>query len=189
MQVWRCPMGRIRSVARCLRPWGGQLQAVNEALRPVPVEWGFGLGWDDVHQGAFATSDIRAWRKNGGTLVYGSDFYVLPDHELAVMITGTSTAYKPDAIAEQVLYQALVEKGSLARMPEFQVEGAIAAFVYDADLAPVYPDQFRASPDGVVRAEDVSGTVLKPARVRVPKGGLVLLYGEPGSVVSVTAAV
>ncbi|WJJ93611.1 hypothetical protein [Neopusillimonas aromaticivorans] len=53
-----------------------------------------------------------------GTLVYGSDFYVLPDHELAVMITGTSTAYKPDAIAEQVLYQALVEKGSLARMPE-----------------------------------------------------------------------
>ena len=415
-----------------------QLQAVNEALRPVPVEWGFGLGWDDVRQGAFATSNIRAWRKNGGTLVYGSDFYVLPDHELAVMITGTSTAYKPDAIAEQVLYQALVEKGSLTRMPEkfgltagkavspyavnaadlqgiyanyqaifrvsmaaqpdvvqvhkwegghwsenaiwkrradglfadtdkpatafglarqgeqryltlhmpsgagysridlafaqaltaqrpvpeawtsrlgrtwvvinerytslalagggpaltlfavpelpgfvgvnaepastenqllvanepdaarmclnipytmsrdlndllaetydgqeylrlgrmlakpleafaqleaggtlqatvsphghalgvraaqalqLQVQGALAAFVYNADLEPVFPDQFRADIGGVVKAENSSGTTQKPARLRVPQGGLVLLYGVPGNVVSVTAAV
>lgn len=415
-----------------------QLQAVNEPLRPVPVDWGFGLGWDDVRQGAFAVSGIRAWRKNGGTLVYGSDFYVLPDHGLAVLITGTSTEYKPDAIAEQVLYQALAEQGSLpsapkkidaisgatqntytaktddfygiyanyqaifrvsaskeadtvqvnkwqegqwsenalwkrrpdglfasadkpltafglarwgeqryltlhmpagagynhidlafaqalsaqrpvpdvwasrlgrpwvvinelytslalagggpaltlftvpelpgyiginaapastenqllvanepdatrmclnipytmsrdlndlrvehydgqdylrfgrmlfksldsiplldadvswqadvspqghalgvraARSMQFHVQGVIAAFVYDADLAPVYPDQFRASLDGVVRAEDVSGTVLKPARLRVPKGGLVLLYGEPGSSVLVKASI
>lgn len=94
------------------------LQAVNEPLRPVPVDWGFGLGWDDVRQGAFAVSGIRAWRKNGGTMVYGSDFYVLPDHGLAVLITGTSTEYKPDAIAEHVLYQALVEQGSLPAAPQ-----------------------------------------------------------------------
>jgi CubicO group peptidase (beta-lactamase class C family) len=87
-----------------------RLQAVNEPLRPVPVGWGFGLGWDDVHQGAFAAKGIRAWRKNGGTLVYGSDFYVLPDHGLAFMITGTSTSYAPDSIAEQVLYAALREQ-------------------------------------------------------------------------------
>lgn len=95
-----------------------QLQAERESLRPVPVGWGFGLGWDDIRQGAFAVQGLRAWRKNGGTSVYGSDFYVLPDHNLAFMITGTSSDYKPDAIAEHVLSQALLEQRSIAALPQ-----------------------------------------------------------------------
>lgn len=94
-----------------------QFQALDETLRPVPVEWDFRLGWDNVSEGAFAAQGMRAWRKNGGTSVYGSDFYVLPDHGLAFMITGTSTSYQPDVIAEQVLFKALVEQGSLADLP------------------------------------------------------------------------
>lgn len=94
-----------------------QLQAVRETLRPVPVEWGFGLGWDNVMEGGFAAQGIRAWRKNGGTSVYGSDFYVLPDHDLAFMITGTSTRYQPDVIAEEVLFEALRERGAGYQTP------------------------------------------------------------------------
>ncbi|AWB33384.1 hypothetical protein DBV39_06335 [Orrella marina] len=95
-----------------------ELQALGETLRPVPVEWGFGLGWDNVRERAFASQGMRAWRKNGGTSVYGSDFYVLPDHGLAFMITGTSTGYQPDVIAEQVLFKALLEQGSLTAPPQ-----------------------------------------------------------------------
>lgn len=94
-----------------------ELQATRESLRPIKVDWGFGLGWDDVKQGAFASLDIKAWRKNGGTSVYGSDFYVLPDHGLAFMITGTSTNYQPDMIAEEVLLTALKEQGHVTRQP------------------------------------------------------------------------
>lgn len=94
-----------------------ELQTTHESLRPVPVSWGFGLGWDDVHQGAFACRGIRAWSKSGGTSVYGSELYVLPDHGLAFMITGTSSNYKPEAIAEQVLYEALREHGIVEAPP------------------------------------------------------------------------
>lgn len=121
-----------------------QLQSATESLRPVPVEWGFGLGWDNVREGAFAKNGISAWRKNGGTTVYGSDFYVLPDHGLALMITGTSTDYRPDSIAEQVLFNALLEQGSLTSPPKKISEvttqsSAMSPYAVSAnDLAGVY---------------------------------------------------
>ena len=94
-----------------------ELQTLRESLRPVPIDWGYGLGWDDVHQGAFAVRGVRAWRKNGGTTVFSSDFYVLPDHDLAFLVTGNGLGYGSDAIAEQVLYEALIEKGAVSQRP------------------------------------------------------------------------
>lgn len=92
-------------------------QTVNQPLRPVAMTDGYGLGWDGVRQDGLAAAGVTAWHKNGATLAYGSDFYVLPDEGLALLITGTSTTYHPGALAERILLGALVERGRLAALP------------------------------------------------------------------------
>lgn len=92
-------------------------QTLSQPLQPVTLTDGFGLGWDGVRQDGLAAVGVTAWHKNGGTFVYGSDFFVLPDEGLALMITGTSTTYGPGKLAERILLQALVERGSLAALP------------------------------------------------------------------------
>ena len=93
-------------------------QTTGQPLRPVAMADGYGLGWDGVRQDGLAAAGITAWHKNGGTLAYGSDFYVLPGEGLALLITGTSTTYRPGALAERILLRALVERGRLAAMPQ-----------------------------------------------------------------------
>lgn len=92
-------------------------QTLTQPLRPVAMADGYGLGWDGVRQDGLAAAGITAWHKNGATLAYGSDFYVLPDEGLALLITGTSTTYHPGALAERILLGALVERGRLAALP------------------------------------------------------------------------
>ena len=43
---------------------------------------------------------------------------MLPGEGLALLITGTSTTYRPGALAERILLRALVERGRLAAMPQ-----------------------------------------------------------------------
>lgn len=93
-------------------------QTLTQPLQPVVITDGYGLGWDGVRQDGLAAAGVTAWHKNGGTFVYGSDFFVLPDEGLALMITGTSTAYRPGMLAERILLQALVERGRLAALPQ-----------------------------------------------------------------------
>lgn len=92
-------------------------QTLTQALRPVVLPDGYGLGWDGVRAGGLAAVGVTAWHKNGGTSVYGSDFFVLPDEGLALMITGTSTRYGSGTLAELILLHALVERGRIAALP------------------------------------------------------------------------
>lgn len=92
-------------------------QTTTQPLRPVAMTDGYGLGWDGVRQDGLAAVGITAWHKNGATFSYGSDFYVLPDEGLALLITGTSTTYRPGKLAERILLHALVERGRLAALP------------------------------------------------------------------------
>ena len=92
-------------------------QTLTQALQPVTISDGFGLGWDGVRQGGLAAVGVTAWHKNGGTAVYGSNFVVAPDEGLALMITGSSTDYDHGALAERILLQALVERRRIAAMP------------------------------------------------------------------------
>ena len=77
----------------------------------------FGLGWDTVAQAGMAEVGITCWQKNGGTALYGSDFFVLPRERLALMITGTSTAYDAGKLAERILLHALAENGAIPAVP------------------------------------------------------------------------
>ena len=78
---------------------------------------GFGLGWDGVREGGLAELGVTAWHKNGGTNIYGSELFVLPDEGLALFITGTSRTYGPIALAERIVLNALVERGRIAAFP------------------------------------------------------------------------
>jgi CubicO group peptidase (beta-lactamase class C family) len=92
-------------------------QTLTQALQPVTMRDGYGLGWDGVLGGGLAAVGVTAWHKNGGTSVYGSDFMVAPDEGLALMITGSSTDYKHGALAERILLQALAERRRIAAVP------------------------------------------------------------------------
>ena len=92
-------------------------QTLTQPLRPVIVPDGYGLGWDGVRQQGLAAVGVVAWHKNGGTSLYGSDFFVAPGEGLALMITGTSTSYPSGTLAERILLNALVENGRIAALP------------------------------------------------------------------------
>lgn len=111
-------------------------QTVTQPLRPVAMADGYGLGWDGVRQDGLAAAGVTAWHKNGATLAYGSDFYVLPEEGLALLITGTSTTYHPGALAERILLGALVERGRLAALPrKLTATPSLPLHASDAQLA------------------------------------------------------
>ncbi|MGB3067501.1 MAG: serine hydrolase domain-containing protein [Ottowia sp.] len=86
-------------------------------INPSP-EWHWGLGWDSVQQPGLAKANVLAWEKNGGTAFFSSEFFVLPDAEMGLLLTGNS-AYgsKALAIAEGILIRALQEDGSIGAAP------------------------------------------------------------------------
>ena len=108
--------GRRILSASAVREMAGK-QTATEPLQPVVMADGFGLGWDGVREGGLASVGVTAWHKNGGTNIYGSELFVLPDEGLALFITGTSTHYGPIALAERIVLNALQERGRIASVP------------------------------------------------------------------------
>ena len=60
---------------------------------------------------------LRAWAKNGGTFFFASDFFVLPEARLAMLITGSGHDYEPRALAEGLLLRAAAERGAIQALP------------------------------------------------------------------------
>jgi len=88
-------------------------------FNPQPSDFiRFGLGWDSVSQPGMKAVGIKGWYKNGGTQAYTSEFIVLPEERLAVMVnTDHNGGAKSLKVAEQILLRALVERGRIAAMP------------------------------------------------------------------------
>lgn len=118
------------SVAEMARDQSGTI-----VFNPIPsFQWG--LGWDDVSQKGLAAVGIKAWTKNGGTLFYGSQFFVLPEARLGLAMSGTTLSYGSAKLAERILLNALVETGRLAAMPvPLPATPAPEAVADDATLA------------------------------------------------------
>lgn len=105
---------RILSAASVAEMARDQSQTIG--FNPIPsFQWG--LGWDDVSQKGLAAVGVKAWTKNGGTLFYGSQFFVLPEARLGLAMSGTTLSYGSAKLAERILFNALVETGRLAAMP------------------------------------------------------------------------
>lgn len=82
----------------------------------VTPEWLWGLGWDSVRQPCMKAAGVRAWQKNGGTVFFQTEFFVLPEARMALLVTGHA-GYDPLHVAEGVLLRALVEAEQIPRLP------------------------------------------------------------------------
>ena len=93
----------------------GTDQSAGLLINPSP-EWQWGLGWDSVQQPGLAAAGVLGWEKDGGTPFYTSEFFVVPQAQLALMVTGNS-GYDARKLAETLVLSALKEEGTIAALP------------------------------------------------------------------------
>ncbi|WP_244173658.1 serine hydrolase domain-containing protein [Caballeronia temeraria] len=140
----------------------GADQSAGLLINPSP-EWKWGLGWDSVKQPALDAAGILGWEKDGGTAFYSSEFFVVPQAQLALMITGNS-GYDARKLAESLVLSALKEDGTIASLPSKVSTTAPSAASGPAivDAAGIYgnsdsPFQVIANPDGSLQLNQWSG--------------------------------
>ena len=77
----------------------------------------YGLGWDMVDVATFAEQGVHVISKNGGTLQFNSQLYVIPDQKLSVALifTGSGDA---SGIATTITQTLLEEKGIIQAAKE-----------------------------------------------------------------------
>lgn len=93
----------------------GTDQTTGLRINPCP-EWRWGLGWDSARQPGLDSVGIQAWQKNGGTAFFSTEFFVLPEQRLSLLLSGTG-AYGPLRIAEGVMLRALKAQGRIRDLP------------------------------------------------------------------------
>lgn len=93
----------------------GSDQTTGLRINPCP-EWRWALGWDSARQPGLDKVGIRAWQKNGGTAFFSTEFFVLPEQRLCLLLSGTG-GYGPLRIAEGVLLRALTAMGQIKAVP------------------------------------------------------------------------
>ncbi|MFN8621932.1 MAG: serine hydrolase domain-containing protein [Chloroflexota bacterium] len=83
-------------------------------------DWRYGLGFDSVREPALAAAGWDAWVKGGDSSQYHASMILVPKAKLGVVVqlagltTGSAAA---QAVAERILLEALVERGSLRKLP------------------------------------------------------------------------
>lgn len=79
----------------------------------------FGLGWDNTYHPGPGSVGKKALTKNGGTLMYGAELWVIPEENVGVAVVAVNAPYSDLAdLAQKTLLAALVDKGTLYSMPE-----------------------------------------------------------------------
>ncbi|UYO62545.1 beta-lactamase family protein [Acetobacterium wieringae] len=86
----------------------------------------YGLGWDMVDVASFAEQGVHVLSKNGGTLQFNSQLYVIPEEKLSVALifAGTGDA---SGIAETITQTLLEEKGVIPAPPPAEQTTTVAA--------------------------------------------------------------
>lgn len=95
----------------------GRNQTSTLWINPSP-EFQLGLGWDYVRQLGLQAVGQTAWQKNGGTTFFTSEFYVLPEADMVLMLTGNSTAYGSSVLAENIMLHALRDRQRIPALPD-----------------------------------------------------------------------
>jgi CubicO group peptidase (beta-lactamase class C family) len=79
----------------------------------------FGLGWDNVSHPAVKYVGQKALTKNGGTMTYRSEIWVIPEQNIGVAVVAVNAQQADLAeMAEKACLAALVDKGILDALPE-----------------------------------------------------------------------
>ena len=98
----------------------GQSQ-LESTLHPITRNvWNYGLGWDSVKDLSLAAVGARAWVKGGDTADYHAGLVVAPEAGLAVFVAGAGTfsSGAAQAVAEEILLNALAERGDIPAVPQ-----------------------------------------------------------------------
>ncbi|WP_086074823.1 serine hydrolase domain-containing protein [Paenibacillus camerounensis] len=124
----------------------------------------YGLGWDCVKLYPFSEYGMRALTKGGDTTLYHSSLVVLPDQDMAaaVVSSGGSSTYD-QLLANEILLQALKEKGAIA---EFKPEKSYGA--------PVKADM----PESVLQYSGIYGASNATMNINISEGGVMSVTTE-----------
>jgi CubicO group peptidase (beta-lactamase class C family) len=91
------------------------------SFNPVPCKsTAFGLGWDTVTEPGLEAVGVTGWAKVGDSIDYHATFAVAPRARLAFVAT-TVTPLRSSSLAalgQRVLLHALVDQGTLRRLPK-----------------------------------------------------------------------
>lgn len=91
------------------------------SFNPVPSNAArYGLGWDTVTQPGLRAVKVTGWMKGGDSTDYHAGFLVVPQGRLAVTVTGVTplSSTSCEALGERILLHALVDQGTLRRLPK-----------------------------------------------------------------------
>ena len=110
-------------------------------LDPVTQsQWIYGLGWDTVRDLSLDAVGVRAWVKGGDTGDYHAGLVVAPEAGLAAFVAGAGTysSSSAQAVAEEIILNALVERGDIPAMPaKVSTDQPAKATPTEADFASI----------------------------------------------------
>ena len=183
--------GRRIVSAEAVREMGKDQRAGTRIIAdPASSLWRWGLGWDTVRQPGLDAAGLRAWNKSGAFQFFGTQFLVLPEARLAMMITGSGLDYEPLELAEGLLLRMAVERGVIRSMPP-AIASAVPSPVSPAPdrtaLLGIYanssgPLQVLAAADGslTLRRWSLDGWTVVQANLRARSDGRWWADGQAG---------
>ncbi|UQZ37367.1 serine hydrolase [Paenibacillus sp. PK3_47] len=126
---------------------------------------GYGLGWDSVNLYPFSEYGIQALAKGGDTSFYHTALVVLPEQAMAaaVVTSGGNSTYG-QLLANEILLQALKEKGTIA---EFKPEKSYGA--------PVKADM----PESMLQYSGIYGATGSTMSINISSGVLTITPEQP----------
>ena len=91
------------------------------SFNPVPSNAArYGLGWDTVTEPGLKAVGVTAWCKGGDSGDYHAAFTVAPKAKLAVTVVAVTPlgSSQCETLAQRILLHALVDQGTLRRLPK-----------------------------------------------------------------------
>lgn len=124
----------------------------------------YGLGWDSVDLYPFSEYGMKALTKGGDTLLYHASLVVLPEQDMAAAVVSSGGSSTSDQLmANEILLQALKEKGTIA---EFKPEKSYGA--------PVKADM----PESVLQYSGIYGATGATINIDIADDGVMSITSE-----------
>ncbi len=166
--------GRRIVSAEAIREMGID-QSAGTRINPAASSWHWGLGWDSVQQRGMEAAGLRGWTKNGGSHFFYTEFHVLPEARLAMLISGCGFDYGGLDLAEGLLLRTATERGAIPKLPAaiVPVVPPLASPAPDrSELVGLYangdaPFQVLAEGDGSLTVNRWSGTAWKAVQQKL----------------------
>lgn len=111
----------------------GEDQGPRARINLTPSAVRVGLGWDSVQPLAMEAAGLKGWSKNGGTTFFATEFFVLPEARMAMLVSGNGHDYGSLPLAEGLLLRTAAEYSKIRAVP--------------AKLAPMVPPLLSPAPD------------------------------------------